>query len=408
MNTTGKLGAIALPSDIKRTNRQYVLSILRRGEPVTASSICDETGLSHPTVMKALQEFCEDGIVSSLGYGSTTSRGGKKPEMFIFSDLRELLSISVWPDAIILAHCRLAEAVRDPERIDCRTDIGLEQVINRLRELIADYLKKHHIARGNLYGVAINVPGTVNSESKTINFNVKAPQWGKRIPIVERIRDMFEPDTVFFVDNAGKACGRALLSDTPEYGDQRLLTVFASWGVSACLIDRGHVLNGRDSLIGEVGHMIVSDSSIETCACGKRGCLESMVCMDRIRTLLKERGVNVGADFTFRELFERSERGDIDCRAMSTYIAHYFAVALHNLTLTYNPEVVVFQGDFAWADEAFDRELKRELSGFVYTVGRDMMLIDYDRRDIALLASQGDTDRLKNEYFRKEALREGR
>lgn len=103
---------IALPRDIKWTNRQKVLNILKTGEPVSASEIHEQTGLSRPTVMKALQEYCETGIVRSVGLGNTTSLGGKKPELFVFSDPRKLLSISIWPDVISLAVSGLTENTR--------------------------------------------------------------------------------------------------------------------------------------------------------------------------------------------------------------------------------------------------------------------------------------------------------
>lgn len=400
MIDNSKDNRIALPGDIKRTNRMSVLQTLRSGAPVSASDISDETGLSRPTVMKALQEFCESGIVKSVGYGNTTSRGGKKPEMFVFSDRREILCISIWPKEIILSHCGLTEEVHDFKRFDQDTDIELDVLEGKLEQIIDAYLAEIGVPNRNLYGVCINVPGTVDYGLQTINFNVKAPKWGKNIQITQRIKALFDDSVVFFVDNAGKAVARGLLRDNTENINKRLLTIFSSWGISACMIDKGHVLNGRDSLIGEIGHMVVSDSILKPCICGKCGCLEQVVHMDLIKEKLKERGIIVGGDFTFRKLFENSEAGDIHCREMSLYLAHYFAVILHNISLAYNQEIVVFQGDFAWADHVFDEALKRELAEFVYYSKQHGFTIVYDRRDLMLMAARGETDKMKTEYFK--------
>lgn len=399
MSLTAKVGGTVLPGDIKRTNRRNVLQVLRRGEAVSAAEICERTGLSHPTAMKALQEFCDAGIVRSQGYGSATSRGGKKPEMFVFCDFREVLCISLWPEMMAFSHCRLTEEVRDLECFPIDRGIGLDEAIDVLKEQLTGYLNKHNIKRDGVYGVAINMPGTVDYDRKLLNFNVKAPQWGKHIPIADKLKEMFPEETVFYMDNAGKAVGRALLGDHNDYSDKRLLTIFCTWGISACMIDKGHVLNGRDALIGEIGHMIISDSSIETCVCGKRGCLESLVNMKRIRALLKERGADPSPALSFKELFERSAAGEADYHAMSTYLAHYYAMILHNLSLTYNQDIVVFQGDLAWADDVFDRALRRELSEFAYYPEDRTITIEYDRRDLPLLAARGDADCLKNFYF---------
>ena len=55
-----------------------------------------------------------------------------------------------------------------------------------------------------------------------------------------------------------KAIGRSVLLDDDGIKQKRVLTLFNNWGLSACMIERGHVLNGRDSLIGELGQMLIN------------------------------------------------------------------------------------------------------------------------------------------------------
>ncbi len=74
-------------------------------------------------------------------------------------------------------------------------------------------------------------------------------------------------------------------------------------------------------------------------------------------------------------------------------------MALHNLSVSYNQEAVVFQGDFARADKVFDTCLKQELKEFMYFPESEPFPIYYDRRDLLQLAAAGDTQRMKNMYF---------
>ena len=90
---------------------------------------------------------------------------------------------------------------------------------------------------------------------------------------------------------------------------------------------------------------------------------------------------------------------------MSGELAHCFAVALQNLALAYNQEMVVFQGDFAWADEHFDKCLKEELYQFRYFPRGGLFSIAYDRRDLMALAAQGGAGKLIEKYF--DALAQG-
>ena len=171
------------------------------------------------------------------------------------------------------------------------------------------------------------------------------------------------------------------------------MTFFTTWGVSACMMEKGHVLNGRDSLIGEIGHMIISDDGPVLCGCGKRGCLESLVSLSHVRTLMQDESI------TFEQLFALSHSGDDSARRVVRYLAHCFAVVLHNLSLCYNQEVVVFQGDFALADDWFDRCLREELRQFRYYPSGEVFAISYDRRELAVLAALGGAELLRKQYF---------
>ena len=52
---------------------------------------------------------------------------------------------------------------------------------------------------------------------------------------------------LWYVENAAKAIGRSVLLDDERIKQKRVLTLFNNWGLSACMIERGHVHNGRDS-----------------------------------------------------------------------------------------------------------------------------------------------------------------
>ncbi len=393
---------IAMPSDLKRLNRQKILEVFRSGEVLTAADIHEATHISRPTVMRALQYFCQNGVLKSMGLGSATSVGGKKPEQFTFGDERKILSISLWPQSITFALCGLVGGIDGLTMYEHSLENNLEEAFASLQKYVLDYYRDQKISTKDLYGVVLNLPGTVDYDRMLLRYNTKAPGWGTDIAMEEHLRAIFGNDVALFVDNAGKAVGRAVLLDNPEYSERRLLTVFSTWGISACMIERGHVLNGRDSLIGEIGHAVISDSADTTCTCGKTGCLESMVSIKRIRQMLADEGdetLGTGEKVTFQSLFEASEGGNVLARKMVAYLAHCFATVLHNLALTYNQDMVIFQGDFAYADRYFDECLRKELCQFRYFPGENCFAIEYDRRELTKLAARGDSALLQRMYF---------
>lgn len=391
---------VAMPADAKLVNRQMVMDVLRSGRVVTVADIHEETGISRPTAMRTLQHYCEQGVAKSLGLGESTNVGGKKPELFCFADERRILCINLWPGTLTLGVCSLIGEVEGMRTYPPQTGDSLEDAFAALREAAFAYLCDTGIPMDALYGVMLSVPGTVDYDLNMLRYNAKAPAWGTNVMLGDRLREIFGEDKVYFVGNAGKSTGRALLIDQPEYAARRVMTLFTTWGVSACMIERGHVLNGRDSLIGEVGHMVISDCAKTACGCGKNGCLESLISLHNVRRMLTEAG---GADLceglTLPRLFEYSAAGDTRAQGVVRYLAHCFAVMLHNLSLAYNQEVAVIQGDFAWADALFDQALRSELREFRYYPAGEPFDIVYDRRDIALLSLRGGAEVLKKKYF---------
>ena len=394
-------GQVAMPGDAKARNRQMMLRAIRSGKVLTAAEIHKMTGISRQTVMRFLQHYCQRGVIASVGFGESTRAGGKKPELFQFCDARRMLCVNLWPQSVTLALSDLVGEVYAIEQIAHQLSGDLQRDMDDVHALSQAYLQKQGIESGALYGVVLTVPGTVDYDTKALRSNSQAPGWGTDVDMEETLRARFGEALTYYIDNAGKAAGRALLLEHPEYASRRLLTLFTTWGVSACLIEKGHVLNGRDSLIGEIGHMIISDTDEIVCGCGKRGCLESMVSLQRVRRMLVSLGEDeqMAAHITLKALFERSAVGEERARRVSAHLAHCFAVALQNLSLSYNQELVVFQGDFAWADRHFDECLKEELSQFRYYPRGALFDIAYDRRELSLLAAQGGAGKLSEKYF---------
>lgn len=392
---------VAMPGDAKVVNRQRMLRVISSGGILTAAQIHHETGISRQTVMRTLQHYCQLGVVKSVGFGASTSAGGKKPELFRFCDERKILCVNLWPKSITLALCGLIGSVYHLTEYPHRLSDDLDENLANVRELAMAYLQDQQVSIEDLYGVAMSVPGTVDYGTESLRYNSQAPGWGTDVSITRKLRSVMGEHLHYYVDNAGKAAGRALLIEHPEYEHSRVMTFFTTWGVSSCLIEKGHILNGKDSLIGEIGHMIISDTDDVVCGCGKRGCLESMVSLTRMRRLLKERGesAEVADAISFEQLFAKSAAGEKPARAVVEYLAHCFAVALQNLSLGFNQEKVIFQGDFALADEHFDRCLKEELRQFRYFPRGGLFSIEYDRRSLTELAAQGAAGKLREQYF---------
>ena len=401
MEITVPIQQINTPSDIRLMNELRVLEQFGGGDTLTAAEIISATGISKPTVMKILQHLCSQGVIRSAGMGSSTSAGGKKPELYVFADERRILSINFWPQTASLALAGLVGDVYALETTAHELSDDLDAEILWLGSFVRDYFARHRLSMSSIYGVVVSTSGTVDCEKKILRYNSQAPGWGSNLHL-DRYFEQFVGDSrQYIIENAGKVTGRAILADDPEMKNKRVLTVFTTWGVSGCLMENGRVLNGKDYLIGEIGHMTVSEDTTLQCGCGRCGCLEQTVSMKHILSLAEKLNApwyKKGMKLDFAELFSYSKKGDSASRKIVKQLAHYFATMLHNVMLVYNPDAVVFQGSYAYADAYFDKCLRVELNTFRYNPQESVQIL-YDRTPLELQAAKGGAYILRQKYF---------
>ena len=93
------------PRDIKLNNRRIVLELLQRGDRVSLGQLAESCNLSRNTIKKCMDFFIQKGIAADAGKGSSTSEGGKKPDLFILDESWGSLAASTRPATCCMAHC---------------------------------------------------------------------------------------------------------------------------------------------------------------------------------------------------------------------------------------------------------------------------------------------------------------
>ena len=402
----------ALPSDLKYVNRIQVLEAVRDSGICCANDISASVSLSRQTVMKAIQFFLNNGILVSAGKGDSTTSGGKRPERYMLSPHKYFLCLTLWPQDLCLHLFTIGKSPVDSLCLSHTPASDPEAAIASIARLVDLMLDKNRISKSDICAVSLSTSGIVDRHNGHLKYNSQAPGWGSDIPLEQYLRAHFPEGTPVFVENAGKMTARPYLLSR-DLADKRILVILSGSGLSSCLIEKRHILSGRNSLIGEIGHMIIDPSDTEDCGCGGRGCLERLVSIDRLRqhidTLRGEYPQSAllhgpVAGLTMPEIFAASTAGDPLANRLVRYIAEHFALALRNISLVFDPDLVVFQGDYAYADGLFDRELRQQLSSFRYYSDGTPFEIKYDRRSLLDLDAEGSYIALANLFFASPEL----
>lgn len=397
----------ACPADLKYTNRFQIIGTFLDGAPHSASQVAAITGLSRQTVKKSIHFFQDSGLLISDGKGSSTNVGGKPPELFILSRNKYFLCITLWPQEQHIRLLTIGNQTIDSISLSDPLPDSPEAAIDRMGTLALTLLEKNEVSLDALCAVSLSTAGILDYQTGCLKRSSQTPAWGSNVPLREYLLKYFPAPIRIFLENAGKMTARPFLLD-PKLENKRVLVLFTTWGLSSCLIAKGRILSGKNSLIGEIGHMTVAPGDAEPCGCGSRGCLERLVSPKRIQALIRENRDRYPdaallrlplESITLREVFDASAGCDPLARYLADYLAGHFAAALRNISLVFDPDLVIFQGDYGYADPYFDSRLRSLLREFRYFPQEGPFDIRYDRRPLSQMDALGSFIALVQAYF---------
>lgn len=125
----------------------------------------------------------------------------------------------------------------------------------------------------SISGIGVAVPGTVNALHQRSVFLPNLPGNWDDLPVASLLQDTTGiPATLI---NDARAFAWAEHRHGAAVGIDNALFVTLGTGVGGAIVFRGEILVGAMDSIGEMGHVPLSLNG-ELCACGGRGCLETV------------------------------------------------------------------------------------------------------------------------------------
>ncbi len=215
--------------------------------------------------------------------------------------------------------------------------------------------------------IGVGVPGRVDPVTGSVTLAVNLG-WSD-LPLGALLAARFGRACVIENDVRAAALGLHRRRVVGMYDDLAYLAV--GTGVSAGVIIDGTLHRGARGLAGEIGHVIVEPDGAR-CACGQRGCLETLVSGSAIARLAREAiesgrptvltttAATPGAP-TAIDVYRAVGAGDPVSREIADGVGRRLAWAVHLLVMTYDVERVVLGGGVSHAGEAFVQPIEREL-----------------------------------------------
>jgi len=262
-----------LAEDTKRHHLSLILQHLFADGPASRADLARDTGLSRVTVSELVGSLLQDGLVAELGAPAET-RVGKPPTLVgLLPDAAHIVALDLSADD------RLAGAVLDLfgqvkaraeiPRDDARGEAAVRLVVRLARQLRAATARP-------VLGIGVGSAGVVNGDGVVLNA---ANLGWANVDLTGILRR--ELHTSVYVANDANT---AVLGEH-TFGERAaadLMLVRIGTGVGAGLVVGGALVEGHTSAAGEIGHVVV-DPGGARCACGRAGCLETVLAVPHLR-----------------------------------------------------------------------------------------------------------------------------
>ncbi len=317
-------------------NRSAVLALIVRRGPIARVDIARHLGLAPATVTGLTRGLLKAGIIAKVDRAA--SRGGRPGELLaIVGSSAEALGVKLIADEVIGVRANLDGTLL--EEFSAPFDASGANPFTVLTDILEPRIRGRSKGHPPLLGLGIGLPGFEDPAGSGI---VQAPVLGWRhLPLGEHLARVLDLPVLIDNDVNTLAMAESLYGLGRELGSY--LTVTLGRGIGLGIVINGELYRGARGAAGELGHVTV-DANGELCACGKRGCLETLVAEPAL--VRKSRSIGMlGPEEGIAELLGLAAAGDE--RALSIYRCAGWALglAVAGLAVVLNPEAILVSGE---------------------------------------------------------------
>jgi predicted NBD/HSP70 family sugar kinase len=315
-----------LQRDIRNMNRRLIFDLFRAHREMTRVDVARRSGLSMPSVLKAVQPFLDANVLTSLGEAATPI--GRKPLMLRFNpDAIAAFGVEFEGDRLSVGLVRIDGSIERKVVQHVKHTFSedlVRAILSGIDELRASFDDRSR----RLAGIGIGIPGAVDPSGRSILF---APLIGVEdpldaSPLLARIEAATGLPVLMENDANVAAVGEHLIrgGSLPGLPDD-LLYVSLGTGLGGGLILDGTLRRGAHFLCGEIGYY--TSTAATRASTREQGWLESRL--------------NVAAlESRFGPLTPTlSGNGEL-----LSYVADHLAPALANLTSVLDIDRIVLGG----------------------------------------------------------------
>lgn len=261
-----------LPGQSRGHNRALVLQSLYREGPQSRADLARATSLTPVTIGALVTDLIAEGLAVELGT-RTASRVGKPATLVGFDPgAAHIVSIDLSADKQLRgARLDLNGTILTTRTLARRNRTG-EAAYELVEQLAKELVET---ADRPVLGIGVGSPGVVDAQGTVLD----APNLGWRD---QHLADRLQQELDHPVHVVNDADAAALAEHSFGAAGSNVLVVTVGQGVGAGILVNGSLLRGERFAAGEIGHVTVDERGAQ-CACGRIGCLETVLAEPQLR-----------------------------------------------------------------------------------------------------------------------------
>ncbi len=318
------------PGLLRQMTARRILEVLGRG-PASRADLVRETGISAPTVSKAVVSLIAAGLLEEADLTRTLGRPGRQVRLARQST--QVIGVEL---DVAVGRVLVAGLDGTPVETEAGEPAGptlfsvpstYDAMIDRLVEVLRPHVTQDDV---NVLGVGISTPGLIDRSTQRVLLSPNLP-WLNDAYLARDLEQRLDVDC-YLIQEANALCYAER-----AYGRAQGVSHFAlldgTTGLGLGVMQNDVPIYGHRGLAGEIGHITV-DPEGRLCGCGNRGCLETLATDSSLLAAISEA---VGRTLSMAEALELSNDPPPAVRAAIDRGATYFSVALAAVVNLFDP-----------------------------------------------------------------------
>lgn len=331
------------PRLVGKFNEREVLRAIQSHGPLSRAGVVRRTGLSAPTVSKAVASLIAAGLVEEVA-ATGNARGRPAATLRLATRTAQVLGVVV--DA---GHCEVVTAgfdgaIHETSPVTFQTPGGYPELLGALETHCRALMAKSGVAT---LGVGISLPGLLDYREGRGVLSPNVPVTNGHTPARD-LEERLGVECVLLQESHALCIAERYHGLAIGLKDFAMLDV--GTGIGLGVMSGGRLLQGNHGLAGELGHITVVADGGRTCGCGNTGCLETVASDSALAWRVSQR---LRRTVSVDEVVSLAQSNPEEFAAELAETARYLAIGVAAVVNLFNPATVFIHSDVFEVENGF-------------------------------------------------------